>query len=66
MSGATASLDRRNRRVALYAAIFVAAMVGLAFASVPLYRIFCEATGFDGTTGRAACIAGWVPVSIAC
>jgi cytochrome c oxidase assembly protein subunit 11 len=48
-----ASLDARNRRVALFAALFVAAMVGLAFASAPLYRLFCEATGFDGTTGRA-------------
>ena len=64
MSGATASLDRRNRRVALYAAIFVTAMVGLAFASVPLYRIFCEATGFDGTTGRAAKAPGAVAGSV--
>jgi cytochrome c oxidase assembly protein subunit 11 len=47
------TLDARNRRVALFAALFVAAMVGVAFASVPLYRLFCEATGFDGTTGRA-------------
>jgi cytochrome c oxidase assembly protein subunit 11 len=33
--------------------LIVAAMVGLAFASSPLYRIFCEATGFGGTTLRA-------------
>ena len=31
----------------------VAAMLGLAFASVPLYRMFCELTGFDGTPLRA-------------
>jgi cytochrome c oxidase assembly protein subunit 11 len=31
----------------------VAAMVGLSFASVPLYRLFCAATGFGGTTQRA-------------
>ena len=49
----TATLDQRNRRVALFGALFVAAMVGLAFAASPLYRAFCEATGFDGTTGRA-------------
>jgi cytochrome c oxidase assembly protein subunit 11 len=29
-------------------------MLGLAFASVPLYRLFCQATGFGGTTKRAA------------
>ena len=27
----------------------VGAMVGLSFASVPLYRLFCQVTGFDGT-----------------
>ena len=32
----------------------VAGMVGLSFASVPLYRMFCAATGFGGTTQRAA------------
>ncbi len=29
-------------------------MVGLSFAAVPLYRIFCQATGYDGTPRRAA------------
>ena len=29
-------------------------MIGLAFASVPLYRLFCQVTGFGGTTQRAA------------
>jgi cytochrome c oxidase assembly protein subunit 11 len=41
------------RRTALLAVSGVAAMTGLGFASVPLYRLFCEATGFDGTTQRA-------------
>jgi cytochrome c oxidase assembly protein subunit 11 len=31
----------------------LAGMTGLTFASVPLYRIFCGATGFGGTTQRA-------------
>jgi cytochrome c oxidase assembly protein subunit 11 len=32
----------------------VAGMVGLTAASVPLYRVFCAATGFGGTTQRAS------------
>jgi cytochrome c oxidase assembly protein subunit 11 len=44
---------RRNQRTAGIAALVALAMVALAFASVPLYRIFCQATGFDGTTQRA-------------
>ncbi len=47
------SIAQRNRSVALRAALFGLAMLGLAFASVPLYRIFCQVTGFDGTTMRA-------------
>jgi cytochrome c oxidase assembly protein subunit 11 len=31
----------------------VMAMIGMSFASVPLYRLFCAATGFGGTTQRA-------------
>jgi cytochrome c oxidase assembly protein subunit 11 len=44
---------RRNQRTAGIAALIGAAMLALAFASVPLYRAFCQATGFDGTTRRA-------------
>jgi cytochrome c oxidase assembly protein subunit 11 len=43
----------RNRRVATLSALFVAGMVGLAYASVPLYSMFCKATGFGGTPQRA-------------
>jgi len=44
---------RRNGRTAAIMALVALAMVGLAFASVPLYRIFCQVTGFNGTTQRA-------------
>lgn len=43
----------KNRKVALVSALVVASMVGLAYASVPLYRLFCQVTGFGGTTQRA-------------
>ncbi len=42
--------DVKNRRVAFMATGLVVAMVGLAYASVPLYRLFCQVTGFGGTT----------------
>ena len=45
---------RRNRHVALAASAVFVAMVGMAYASVPLYKIFCQKTGFGGTTQRAA------------
>ena len=43
----------RKGATALLLASVVAGMVGLSFASVPLYRLFCQATGFGGTTQRA-------------
>jgi cytochrome c oxidase assembly protein subunit 11 len=33
-------------------AVFVTCMVGAAYASVPLYRLFCQVTGYNGTTQR--------------
>lgn len=46
-------LAARNRKVAGRAVLFVLFMIGLAYASVPLYRIFCQVTGFGGTPMRA-------------
>ena len=43
----------RNARVVLLSTATVAAMIGLTYASVPLYRLFCQVTGFGGTTQRA-------------
>ncbi|MDB5698304.1 MAG: cytochrome oxidase assembly protein [Alphaproteobacteria bacterium] len=43
----------RNLRTAMLGVVLVFAMGGLAFASVPLYRMFCQVTGFAGTTQRA-------------
>ncbi|MEO6580877.1 MAG: cytochrome c oxidase assembly protein [Sphingomicrobium sp.] len=52
------SLAARNRTVGFRAALFGLVMLAVAFAAVPLYRAFCEATGFDGTTQRAASAPG--------
>ena len=43
----------RNNRTGFLMALFALGMLGLAFASVPLYRLFCQVTGFGGTTMRA-------------
>ena len=47
------AVARKNARTAAIMALMVAGMLALAFASVPLYRMFCELTGFDGTPLRA-------------
>ncbi|WP_174298632.1 cytochrome c oxidase assembly protein [Sphingomonas bacterium] len=39
-------------RTALLAVLVICFMTGLAWASVPLYRLFCQATGLNGTTNR--------------
>ena len=44
--------QRRDSVLALSLAGLVAAMVGLSFAAVPLYRMFCQATGYGGTPQR--------------
>jgi len=45
-------------RTAMFAAIGVCCMTGLGYASVPLYRLFCQATGLNGTTQRALAAPG--------
>jgi len=45
-----------NRRVAAAMGAVVVVMAGLAFAAVPLYRVFCQVTGYGGTTQRSEII----------
>lgn len=55
MSGAPQTPSKK--RMALTAAIAIAAvlgMTGMAFAAVPLYRAFCQITGYGGTTQTAS------------
>lgn len=44
---------KSNARVAFIAGLIAALMVGMSFAAVPLYRVFCQVTGFSGTPLRA-------------
>ena len=53
MAGAGRPQSQRNGATVALLVFVVAGMVGLSFASVPLYRLFCAATGFGGTTQRA-------------
>ncbi|MET0437171.1 MAG: cytochrome c oxidase assembly protein [Devosia sp.] len=48
-----ANAEKRNRRVGLTLLGLAAGMIGLAFASVPLYQLFCQVTGYGGTTQTA-------------
>ena len=50
----TLSADRANARTGFMAAAIAVAMVGVGFAAVPLYRVFCQVTGFGGTTMRVS------------
>lgn len=73
-SAASLSPDtaRSNLRVGMMAAAGALAMLGLGYASVPLYRLFCQVTGFGGTTmiaseskaARAAAAATGQTISI--
>lgn len=47
-------LDRRHRKVAAWLGAVAVSMIALSFAAVPLYRIFCQVTGYGGTTQRVA------------
>ena len=42
-----------NRVIAFVCLAFFGGMVGMAYAAVPLYKMFCQVTGYGGTTQRA-------------
>jgi cytochrome c oxidase assembly protein subunit 11 len=46
--------DKANRLVAWICLAFFGGMVGMAYAAVPLYAIFCQVTGYGGTTQRVS------------
>ena len=47
------AMARRNGKVALICGVAFFGMVGAAYAAVPLYKLFCQVTGFDGTVRKA-------------
>jgi len=53
MSARSGDKSHRHGTLALLLAGLVAGMTGLAFASVPLYRLFCQVTGYGGVPQRA-------------
>jgi cytochrome c oxidase assembly protein subunit 11 len=50
----------RNDAVVVTCLAVVAGMVGMSYAAVPLYRLFCQATGYGGTPARAEAAPGAV------
>ena len=44
------ALGRKNRRLMVVLGTVAVGMVGLSYAAVPLYDLFCRVTGFAGTT----------------
>lgn len=54
-TGPVSSEDRKqrsNKVLALACGAFFFCMIGVAYAAVPLYQLFCQVTGYGGTTQR--------------
>jgi cytochrome c oxidase assembly protein subunit 11 len=45
-------MQQQNIKLALSIVLLLMSMLILSFASVPIYSLFCKATGFGGTTTR--------------
>ena len=55
MEAQTAETGRQkvsNRSILVLCLVFFCAMIGMAYAAVPLYTLFCRVTGYNGTTQR--------------
>jgi len=60
MAMTATSKTSQHRNVAFALAGLVGLMLGLSFAAVPLYQLFCQVTGYGGTTQRAESLPGEV------
>jgi len=46
-------MNRKKKPIALYLVSLVIIIIGISYISVPLYQLFCQATGFGGTVQTA-------------
>ena len=60
MSTGDHNLRRKNGAVGGVVALIAVGMLGAAYAAVPLYQLFCQVTGFKGTTRVASAAPGAV------
>ena len=51
-----ATMQRRKSITAVALTGLLVGMAGLSYAAVPLYRIFCQVTGYGGTTQVATVV----------
>ncbi|WP_339763393.1 cytochrome c oxidase assembly protein [uncultured Hoeflea sp.] len=51
-NGTDKAKNGANMRIVIACSAFVLSMVGVSFAAVPLYQLFCQVTGYGGTTQR--------------
>ena len=51
---AATTLEEKNLKTGIFAFMGALAMLGLGYAAVPLYDLFCRVTGFGGTTQIAS------------
>ncbi|MFK0384746.1 cytochrome c oxidase assembly protein [Agrobacterium sp. NPDC090273] len=51
-TGTTGTQRVSNRSILVLCLVFFFAMIGMAYAAVPLYTLFCRVTGYNGTTQR--------------
>jgi len=53
-AAAKPGLAKREKQIVMACALIVGGMVGMAYAAVPLYDLFCRVTGYGGTTQASA------------
>ena len=51
-TGTDKAKNGANKRIVIACSAFVLSMVGVSYAAVPLYQLFCQVTGYGGTTQR--------------